>query len=68
MDALHHIQACGIQGYNIITMPYSEDITPLSQEVCILELDCTQGSKEIWVALCSLEVLRVSKVGKIVNP
>jgi len=31
------------------------------QEVCILELDCTQGSKEIWVALCSLEVLRVSK-------
>ena len=31
------------------------------QEIKILEMECIEGSTEIWVCLCSLEVLRVCK-------
>ena len=32
------------------------------QELNIMEMECTEGSKEIWVCLCALEVLNNTKV------
>ena len=35
------------------------------QELTIMEVECIQGSKEIWVCLCALEVLNNTKVSKV---